>query len=224
MLSDGHKLKNGDQAMKKTVKNKKVSHGERTVEFDETIRESAKGERKGESEEDAEGVAEGVLKSAGQIIPGLGGLLKGLEKSPAFRERLSKINQEVERRLKETPLKRTSDRNLHMDSGYASKTMVSEETPSFGTRGRKPEPSFKPAPKEPMADVFDEKDHWRIIVELPGVEEKDIKTSLDKDLLTLKINSPGWKPEKRITLPGTPQGKIKRIFRNGILEIKVGKD
>ena len=189
------------------------------MKFDEKVKES----EETESVEESEGVAEGVLKGAGQIIPGLGGLLKGLESSPAFEERLKRINQEVERRLKETPLKRTSDRSPHMDSGYSSRTMVQEETPSFGTRVRKPESSFKPAPKEPMADVFDEKDHWRIIVELPGVEEKDIKTDLDKETLTLKINSPGWKPEKRITFPGTPLGKINRIFRNGILEIKVGK-
>lgn len=221
MLSDGHKLKNGDQTMKKTVKNKKVSHGERTVEFDETIRETAKVEREGE----AEGVAEGVLKGAGQIIPGLGGLLKGLEKSPAFRERLSKINQEVERRLREAPLKRTSDRGPHMESGFSSRTLAPEETPPFGKKGKRafaPAPPLKP--KEPVVDVFDEKDHLRIIVELPGVTDKDIKTDLDKETLTLKINSPAWKPEHEITLPYAPFGKLKRILKNGILEIEVGKD
>jgi len=206
--------------MQKTVKDKKANHGKRTVEFDETMKESEKTEREGE----AEGVAEGVLKGAGQIIPGLGGLLKGLEKSPAFRERLAKINQEVERRLRETPLKRTSDRGPHMESGFSSRTLAPEETSSFGKKGKKPSASTPPHPKEPVVDVFDEKDHLRIIVELPGVAEKDIKTDLEKEDLILKINSAGWKPEHRITLPAVPSGKLKKVFKNGILEINIPKD
>lgn len=199
---------------------KKTGKKERINRLDEKVKES----EEAKTEEKSEGVAEGVLKGAGQIIPGLGGLLKGLESSPAFKERLKRINQEVERRLKETPLKRTSDRSPHMESGFSSRTLVQEETPSFGKRGRRPEPSPPPRPKEPIVDVFDEKDHLRIIVELPGVVDKDIKTDLDKETLTLKINSPGWKPEHNITLPYAPQGKLKKVFRNGFLEIKVGKD
>ncbi|MGB8657698.1 MAG: hypothetical protein WCE90_07930 [Candidatus Zixiibacteriota bacterium] len=206
--------------MKKTVRDKKFDHGKRTVEFDERMKESEKTDR----EEEAEGVAEGVLKGAGQIIPGLGGLLKGLEKSPAFRERLAKINQEVERRLKETPLKRTSDRGPHMESGFSSRTLAPEETPTFGKRGKRPPAPAPPRPKEPMVDVFEEKDHLKIIVELPGVADKDIKAGLDQKTLTLKINSPGWKPEHVTTLPYAPSGQMKRALKNGVLEIKVGKD
>jgi HSP20 family protein len=206
--------------MKKTGKNKRVDQKKKNTEFDEKVKESEEAESEGQSE----GVAEGVLKGAGQIIPGLGGLLKGLEKSPAFKERLRKINQEVERRLKEAPLKRTPDRTPHMESGFFSRTMVQEETPSFGKKGRRLFTSPPSHPKEPVVDVFDEKDHLRVIVELPGVVEKDIKTDLDKEILILKINSPGWKPEHKVTLPYAPQGKLKRVFRNGFLEVNVGKD
>ena len=189
------------------------------MKFDEKVKES----EETESVEESEGVAEGVLKSAGQIIPGLGGLLKGLESSPAFKERLKRINQEVERRLKETPLKRTTDRGPNMESGFSTRTLVQEETPSFGRKGKKSSAHTPSRPKEPMVDVFDEKDHLRIIVELPGVMEKDVKTDLDKETLTLRINSAGWKPEHNITLPYAPLGKLKKVFRNGILELKVGK-
>ena len=141
--------------MKKTGKNKKVDQRKRTTKFDEKVKES----EETESGEGSEGVAEGVLKGAGQIIPGLGGLLKGLEKSPAFRERLKKINQEVERRLKEAPLKRTPNRDPHMESGFSTRTLVQEETPSFGKKGKKPSAPTPPHPKEPVVDVFYEKDH-----------------------------------------------------------------
>ncbi|MFQ6067281.1 MAG: hypothetical protein ACE5K3_08395, partial [bacterium] len=49
--------------------------------------------RKGKEEE--ESMAGGLLKGIGQMIPGLGGLLEGLEKSPAFKERLKRIDEEV---------------------------------------------------------------------------------------------------------------------------------
>jgi HSP20 family molecular chaperone IbpA len=206
--------------MKKTVKNKKVDQRERATEFDEKVKEP----EEVENEEDSEGVADGVLKSAGQIIPGLGGLLKGLEHSPAFKERLKRINQEVERRLKEAPLKRTHDRSPHMESGFSTGTLVQEETPWLGMKRKKPTAPPSPQPKEPTVDIFDEEDHLRIIVELPGVAEKNIKTSLEKETLTLRINSAGWKPEHQVTLPYTPSGKLKQVFRNGVLEIQVAKD
>ena len=206
--------------MKKTSKNKKGDQKERITNLDEEMRES----EGTESEEESEGVAEGVLKGAGQIIPGLGGLLKGLENSPAFRERMKRINQEVERRLKEAPLKRTQDRSPYMESGFSTRTLVQEETPSFGIKRKKTPKPTTPPPKEPMVDIFDEKNYLKIIVELPGLAEKDVKTDLEKETLTLKINSPGWKPEHKITLPYAPQGKLKKVFKNGFLEIQVAKD
>jgi HSP20 family protein len=206
--------------MKKSGKKKKVDQKEEISELDEKMKESEESKRG----EESEGVAEGILKGVGEIIPGLGGLLKGLEKSPAFKERLKRINQEVERRLKETPLKRTIDRGPHIESSFSTRTLVQEEKPAFGRKERKPPAPPTLKPKEPIVDVFDEKDHLRIIAEVPGVAEKDLKTNLEKDTLTIRINSAGWKSEHKITLPYAPKGKLERIFRNGFLEIKVEKD
>ena len=213
--------------MKKSDKKKKVDQPQgadsakgKIRELEEKIKkleETKKGEESG-------GVAEGVLKGVGQMIPGLGGLMKGLEKSPAFKERLEKINQEVERKFKETPLKRTGDRGPHIESGFSTRTLAPEEKPSFGRRGKKKPPTPPPKPKEPVVDVFDEKDHLRIIAELPGVAEREMKTSLEKDTLIIRINSPGWKPEHKVALPYAPKGKLEKVFRKGLLEIKVGKD
>jgi HSP20 family protein len=207
--------------MKKSGKKKKVhNQKEGKSEFDEKMKES----EQTKSGEGPEGVAEGVLKGVGQMIPGLGGLLKGLEKSPAFKERLKKINQEVERKLKETPLKRTGDRGAHIESNFSTRTLGPEQKPSFGRKVKKPTVTPTPEPKEPVVDIFDEKDHLRIIAELPGVAEREMKTSLEKDILIIRINSPGWKPEHKVALPYAPKGKLEKVFRNGILEIKVEKD
>jgi len=202
-----------------TGKKKKVDQKEEISKLDEKMKRS----RETKSGEKSEGVAEGVLKGVGEIIPGLGGLMKGLEKSPAFKERLKKVNQEIERKLKETPLKRTEDRGPHIESSFSTRPLFNEEELPFGRKVKKAAtPPLKP--KEPVVDVFDEKDHLRIIAELPGLTERDIKTDLEGDILILRINSSGWKPEHKVALPYAPKGKLERSFLNGILEIKVGKD
>ena len=48
-------------------------------------------DKKKENGKEDESVARGILKSIGKIIPGLGGLIKSLEKSPAFKERLKRL-------------------------------------------------------------------------------------------------------------------------------------
>ena len=126
--------------------------------------------------------------------------------------------------MKEAPLKRMQDRGPHIESSFSTRTLVPEEKPSFGRKVKKPTVAPTPEPKEPVVDVFDEKDHLRIIAELPGVAEREIKISLEKNTLIIRINSPGWKPEHKITLPYAPQGKLEKVFRKGFLQIKVGKD
>lgn len=206
--------------MKKSGKKKEAGQKERMRKLDEKTKES----EETKSGEGSEGVAEGVLKGVGQMIPGLSGLIKGLEKSPAFKDRLEKVNREIERKLKEAPLKRTGDRGPHIESSFSTRTLVQEEKPSFGRKVKKTPASPPPEPKEPVVDIFDEGDHLRIIAELPGVAEREMKTSLEKDILIIRINSPGWKPEHKITLPYAPQGKLEKVFRKGFLQIKVGKD
>jgi HSP20 family protein len=196
--------------VRRVHKKKKVDQDEKIEEFSEEVSTS-------------EGMAEGVLKGVGEIIPGLGGLLKGLEKSPAFKERLKKVNQEIERKLKETPLNRAGNKGSYTDSSFSTRPLFNEEELPFGRRVKK-SPAAPLQPKEPVVDVFDERDHLRIIAELPGMAENDLKTNLEKDVLTIEINSPGWRPEHKVALPYAPKGKLVKSFRNGILEIKVGKD
>ena len=69
----------------------------------------AKGKRRKEDnpqnqqEKQPEGPVEGVLRGLGEVIPGFGELVKGLEKSEAFQERLEAANAEIERRMGKAP-------------------------------------------------------------------------------------------------------------------------
>ena len=175
-----------------------------------------------------EGVAGGILKGIGKMIPGLDGLIKGLEESPTFKERLKKIDEEVEHKLKESPLKRAEE-------GRPSHILMGIPPGARGkvTRGRrfiKERPEAvrpegpPPAPKERPADIFDEKDHLKIIAEIPGVDENDIKCDLQNDTLTISVDISDHKYHQELKLPCEPKGELEKSYKNGILEIKIRKN
>lgn len=78
--------------------------------------------------------------------------------------------------------------------------------------------------REPLVDIFDEQDHILIIVELPGIEEKYIKTDIQGDILTLSASNGDRKYYKEVVLPeGAAPDTLKSKYKNGVLEIRIGK-
>lgn len=78
--------------------------------------------------------------------------------------------------------------------------------------------------REPLVDIFDEKDHVLIIIELPGMEEEHINTSVKGDILTLSAANNDRKYYKEVVLPeGVDSETIKKKYKNGVLEIRIGK-
>jgi len=77
--------------------------------------------------------------------------------------------------------------------------------------------------REPMVDVFDEKEVVRVIAELPGVEEGDIKSELEGYILEIRAERGERKYEKDIELPAAVKGEIKTRYKNGVLEIELEK-
>lgn len=76
---------------------------------------------------------------------------------------------------------------------------------------------------EPLADVIDEGDKVRVIVEMPGVEKDKIKLKAVGRELTIQA-SDGRKYFKKIALPDEIDVKsAKASYRNGILEIEFKK-
>ncbi len=78
--------------------------------------------------------------------------------------------------------------------------------------------------REPIVDVFDEKDHILVIAELPGVSEEDIKIEVSGDVFNLTASSKGRKYAKELLLPAKVKAEpLKSSYRNGILEITLEK-
>ncbi len=158
------------------------------------------------------------------MIPGLDGLFKGLEKSPAFKERLKKIDEEVERKIRDTPLKRTERRPSQIPRGMppSTKERAFRGKP-FVKQKSEVKPSPPPVSQELPVDVFDEKDYLKIIAEIPGVDENDINLNLQEDKLTISVDSPDRKYHQELKLTCEHRGELEKSYKNGILKIKIQK-
>jgi HSP20 family protein len=222
MPETSRKNKGGDK--KRAAEEKIAQQEERIRELEEKLRRLEAATAEDESEGTTEGTAAGVLRELGGVFPGLDRLIQGLEKSDAFRERLRAIDTELEARLRTEPLKR-------VEGGVSWSSLQS--SPSGTTSVRKPPPARRrppPAPreevvsKEPPVDVFDEETHLKVVAELPGIEEEDIEIDLHGARLIVSANTPAHKYRKEIALPCAPEGKVERLYRNGILELTLWKE
>ena len=75
--------------------------------------------------------------------------------------------------------------------------------------------------REPVADVFEEKDYTLIVVEMPGISKDDVQIEVKDDLLTLYAEDGEKKYRKEILMPKSyPKEKMHISCNNGILEIK----
>jgi len=198
-------------------KNKREEQEKEIREPEEKIKSLEEGK-----DEVSEGTAASILKRLGGIIPGLNGLVKGLEKSEAFRERLGAIDKEIETRLKSEPLKRTEGGVPSFQSGLSRGTMP-RSIPRAKRQATARVKQEVVASKEPPVDVFDEETHLRVLAELPGVAEKDIKVNLKEAHLVISTDTPTHKYYKEITLPYPPRGQVDKSYRNGVLELILQK-
>jgi HSP20 family protein len=78
--------------------------------------------------------------------------------------------------------------------------------------------------REPLADVIPTDGEVRVIVELPGVEKKDIKLSGTENKLTISVDTPERKYFKEVELPAKVDSKkATSKYKNGVLDITVPK-
>lgn len=78
--------------------------------------------------------------------------------------------------------------------------------------------------REPMVDVFDERDHVQLVAELPGVNEADIRFELRHDVLELSAQRGDRRYHKEILLPAAVSAKgSKSSYNNGIFELTLPK-
>ena len=77
-----------------------------------------------------------------------------------------------------------------------------------------------PSGREPLVDVFTSKGKTTVVAELPGVAEKDIKTSLSGKTLEIKVDKGEHKYYRKLELPKKfIKKKMKQKYNNGVLEL-----
>jgi HSP20 family protein len=195
-------------------------------------------EEKEEPEEGGTGIAEEII---GGLFPGLGKMVKGLKKSEVFKERFEEVDREIEERMKEGGGGGGGGREIsrgrysigkrpgpHIEAEYSVRTLVGEKhEPSF--RGREEVQRRKREEEEPLIDIMDEKDYIMVIAEMPGVEEKDIKAEIGigegGDKLIISTEGEGKRGYyKEVDLPSKVKGEIKRMYKHGVLEVRLEKE
>jgi len=95
---------------------------------------------------------------------------------------------------------------------------------TFGNIKETPKGPVVEEEREPMADIFDEKDHILVVVELPGVSEDDIVVEVEGDILKISAQTEDRKYSKEILLPSkVREDEMGSSYKNGILEIMLYK-
>ena len=205
---------------------------ERLKQIEEKIRKLEEAQGKSPAGDASGGAAGGILRSIGSVIPGLGGLIENVSKSPAFLERLDEVNAELDRRLRETPLKNVEP---HVSGGVSSRPMgippgarggpsATRPTPRAKAKRKRPEQRLAGQPPEELAaDVFDEGDHVAVIVELPGVAAEDVEVTLEGRTLSIAVTAAGAKRHLAVEMPCDAQGEPQRSLNKGILKVQIEK-
>ncbi|MEM2102097.1 MAG: archaeal heat shock protein Hsp20 [Candidatus Bathyarchaeia archaeon] len=78
--------------------------------------------------------------------------------------------------------------------------------------------------REPLVDVISTDGEVKVVVEIPGVEKKDIKLHGTEDTLTISVDTPERKYFKEVQLPEKVNPKdAKSSYKNGVLEVTLQK-
>jgi HSP20 family protein len=78
--------------------------------------------------------------------------------------------------------------------------------------------------REPLVDVISTDGEIKVVVEIPGVEKKDIKLHGTEDSLTISVDTAERKYFKDVKLPAKVKPKeAKTNYKNGVLEVTLPK-
>jgi HSP20 family protein len=76
------------------------------------------------------------------------------------------------------------------------------------------------AEKEPLEDVILANGEVKVVLELPGVEKKDIKLRTTETVITISVDTSKRRYHKEIELPASVDPKqVKASYKNGVLEV-----
>ena len=152
-----------------------------------------------------------------------GGLLKGLG---SLIDLAGKVAEEGKEFHKEGTFKVPGGKEMKGVYGFSIRTLAGGK-PSIQRFGN----IVKETPKgpvvedvrEPLVDVFDEKNWIKVIAEMPGVSEGEIHTEIKGDILTITTKG-SRQYAKEVLLPAkVKESSLKSAYRSGILEIELEK-
>jgi len=154
---------------------------------------------------------------------GFGGVFKGLAD---LIEKLGELAEKGEE-LKKSPEFRHQDvkgvYGFSVKMGLGDKGSKEVKVEPFGNvrRDEKSGKTVVQEIREPVVDVFEEKDHVLVVAEMPGISSKDVHLEVKDDLLTITATRGDKKYHKEVLLPRAyPREKMVVSCNNGILEIK----
>ena len=160
--------------------------------------------------------------SHGEMAFGLGGILKGLtdlvEKLDALAENGGELSKTAEILGKNQQVK-----GIY---GFTVKVGLGDDQPRVEPFGniRKDTRSGNTVVqevREPVVDVFEEKDHVLVVAEMPGISAEDIHIEIEGDLLTLSATRGDKKYRKEVQLPESFSRENAQVScNNGVVEIK----
>jgi len=185
-------------------------------------------------EEEITGVTQGTLRGLGKMIPGFGELVKGLEKSEAFQERLKDLEGDIEKELeKATALKRGPGARKSIIPPRTTPTRGGQVarggiiSPQSAPRTNRAAPKMKPAgvlsPREVIIEILDEGEHLKIIAELPGFAERGIQVQVKDSVLIVTARGQGRRYQEEIKLPCAVNDTTNMTYRNGVLQVILDK-
>ncbi len=87
------------------------------------------------------------------------------------------------------------------------------------------EPAIEATGNGHFVDVFDEGDHFLVILELTGAREEDIQVEARDGRLSVAVNTAESRCYEETPLPpGAEAGALSTTYRNGILQVRLGKE
>ncbi len=154
----------------------------------------------------------------------LGGLFKGIENLVDLATKVDNAGGEIkkEENIDLSHLKE----GMKGVFGFSIKTAVGGKpiVEQFGNIKKTPDGPKVEEEREPITDVFDEKEEIIIMAEMPGVSEDDIKITIKEDILDISVQTEKRKYKKEILLSAKVKPEtMKSSYKNGILEIKIKK-
>jgi len=154
----------------------------------------------------------------------LGGLFQGMERLIDIAAELKKAGGEI-RREGELDLSRLK-KGMKGVYGISIKTIADGKPiiETFGNIRKTTDGPVVEEEREPLTDIFDEKNEIIVIAEIPGVQEEGIILDVEGDILVISAAGKNRKYRQEVLLPQqVKKENLSYTYKNGILEIRIRK-